>query len=57
MITVTRTVRLDGHDKPEYDAIIAHLEATNSEAAGWTLLKEPLLHRVTATKTETIESI
>ena len=57
MITVTRTVRLDGHDREEYEAIVAHLEATNSEGQGWTLHKEPLLHRVTAVKTEQIESL
>lgn len=57
MIRITRTVRLDGHDREEYDQIIAHLEQTGSEQQGWTLHKEPLLHRVTATKTEEVESV
>lgn len=57
MIKVTRTVVLDGASKTEYDKIVAHLEATVSEEQGWKLYKEPLINKVTATKTEELQEL
>lgn len=57
MIKISRTVILDGASKVEYDQIVAHLEATASEEQGWKLHKEPLINKVTATKTEELQEL
>lgn len=57
MIKVTRTVTLDGQNQDEYNKIIVHFEQTNPESQGWKLLKEPILNRVTAVKTEEVQTL
>lgn len=54
MIKVTRTVVLDGTSKSDYDKIVAHLEATAPAHQGWEIFKEPIVNKVTATKTEEV---
>lgn len=47
---VTRTVTIDGASKAEYESIKAHLEALAQKFPGWTLIPEPLVNRMTATR-------
>lgn len=57
MIKVTRTVVLDGTTKSDYEKIVAHLEATTPAHQGWEIIKEPLINKVTARKSEELETI
>lgn len=54
---ITRTITIDGKTATEYQQIIAHLEALQDTHTGWTLHKEPLIHRVTAVKSEEVEKL
>lgn len=54
---ITRTITIDGKTKAEYEQIVAYLEAESQRVEGWTLHKEPLVNRVTAVKTETVDSL
>lgn len=54
MIKRTISVTLDGKSKADYEAIVAKLESENPQSQGWVLIKEPLVNRVTATKTEEV---
>lgn len=56
MIKRKTTVTLDGTTKADYDCVCAILEAEAPESQGWHLHHEPLIHRVTATKTDVVES-
>jgi hypothetical protein len=57
MIEITRTVKIQGHSKSEYDDVVAHIEQTTPPDAGWHIDKDPLLHRVIATKIVEVEKI
>lgn len=54
---LTRTITIDGKTKEEYEQIVAHLETEAQRTQGWTLHKEPLLNRVTATKIEDVDQL
>lgn len=54
---ITRTITIDGKTKAEYEQIVAHLETEAQRIDGWTLIKEPLVNRVTAVKTEEVNSL
>lgn len=54
---VTRTITIDGKTKAEYEQIVAHLEELQQHFLGWTLHKEPLMNRVTAVRTEEVDSL
>lgn len=54
---ITRTIRIEGANATEYEAIKAHLEKLAAQFPGWTLNAEQLLNRVTATKTETVDTL
>lgn len=56
-IRVTRTLTFDGSTKGQYDKIVAHLETLKESFPGWQLIKEPLVNRVTAVKTEEVEQL
>ena len=47
---ITRTITIDGKTKAEYEQIVAHLETEAQRIDGWSLVKEPLVNRVTAVK-------
>lgn len=51
---LTRTITFDGDTKAEYEQIKAHLESLQSTVPGWTLIPEPVVNRMTATKTEEV---
>lgn len=57
MIKVTRTITLNGQTAEEYNNILQHFDLTNPEEQGWKLHKEPLIHKVTAVKTEELQSL
>lgn len=54
---VVRTITIDGKSNEEYAQIIAHLEELKQHFPGWELIKEPLVNRVTAVKTEEVQSL
>lgn len=54
MIKRKTTVTLDGTAKSDYESICAILEAEAPESQGWYLDHDPLLNRVTATKTDDV---
>lgn len=54
---LTRTIAIDGNNKDEYQKIVAHLESLQANFPEWTLHKEPLVNRVTAIKTEEVDSL
>lgn len=54
---VTRSISIDGKDVSEYEQGLAKLEAEQTRFDGWTLHKEPLIHRVTAVKVEEVDSL
>lgn len=57
MITVKSTFQLDGQNNADYQKIIAYFESHGHEQAGYTLVKEPILNRVTAYKTDMVDKI
>lgn len=54
---ITRTITIDGKSKAEYQAIVEKMEAEQSKIQGWSLVKEPIVNRVTAIKTEEVDSL
>lgn len=54
MIKRKTTVTLDGTTKADYDRICQILEVEIPQHQGWELDHDPLLHRVTATKTDEV---
>lgn len=54
---IVRTIIIDGKSRDEYEQIKAHLEALQANFPGWTLIPEPLMNRMTATKTEEVASL
>lgn len=54
---ITRTITIDGKTNEQYEQIVAHLETEAQRIDGWQLIKEPLVNRVTAIKTEHVESL
>lgn len=54
---VTKTITIDGKTREEYESILSHLEAEAQKTPGWTLHKDPLANRVTAVKSESVESL
>lgn len=54
---ITRTITIDGKSKAEYEQIVTHLETEAQRIDGWQLIKEPLVNRVTAVKTEIVETL
>lgn len=56
-MNVTRTITIDGKTQAEYEQILSHLKAEAQKAQGWELIKEPLINRVTAIKTVTVDSL
>lgn len=54
---ITVTVVIDGKTNAEYEQIKARLEAEKAESPGWTLHPEPLANRMTAVKTEEVQSL
>lgn len=57
MIAIKSTFQLDGQTSKDYEEIVRYFEAHGHEQHGYTLVKEPLLHRVTAIKTEQVERL
>ncbi len=57
MIKITHTKTFDGTSKAEYDQAVSRLEIEAQKVDGWTLIKEPLVNRVTAIKTEEVETL
>ena len=54
---VTRTVTIDGSNRAEFDQIKAHLEALQAQFPGWTLIPEPLVNRMTATRSDETDTL
>lgn len=54
---VTRTIAIDGKTKEQYEQILAHLETEAQLTDGWSLHKEPILNRVTATKVVEVDQL
>lgn len=54
---ITRTITIDGKTKDEYEKIVAYLEVEAQRIQGWTLHKEPLVNRVTAVKSEEVQTL
>lgn len=52
MAEVTRTVAIDSNTQAEYEKALALLELEQQKTPGWTIYKEPLIHKVTAVKVE-----
>jgi hypothetical protein len=57
MIEIKTTFQLDGQTAKDYKEITNYFETHGHEQHGYTLVKEPLLHRVTAVKTEQVETL
>ena len=54
---LVRTVTIDGKDSHEYELIKAHIETILGRHEGWEAKYEPLIHRVTAYKSETVTEL
>lgn len=54
---ITRTITIDGDTPQEYVQIAAHMDSLADQFPQWSLVKEPLLNRITAVKTEEVEAI
>lgn len=54
---LVRTVTIDGKDSHEYELIKAHIETILDRHEGWQAKYEPLIHRVTAYKSETVTEL
>jgi len=57
MIKITRTITLNGDTDKDYNQIVEHLINTKAEESGWSLIKEPLVNKVTAVKKEEINQL
>lgn len=57
MIKITRTITLNGDTDKDYNQIVEHLINTKAEESGWSLVKEPLVNKVTAVKKEEINQL
>lgn len=57
MIGIKTTFQLDGQTIEDYKEITKYFETHGHEQHGYTLIKEQLLHRVTAVKTEQVETL
>ena len=55
MIARRMTITLDGQTREEYEAIVARIEAETQQQAGWKLIKDPLVNRVTATRQDFLD--
>lgn len=54
---ITRTITIDGKTNAEYEQIKAHLESLHDNHPEWNLIPEPLVNRMTAVKTEEVQSL
>lgn len=54
---ITRTITIDGKSNAEYEQIKSHLEQLQQKFPGWALYPEPLVNRMTAVKTEEVQSL
>lgn len=54
---ITRTITIDGDTPEQYAQIVAHMDNLHTEHPEWELVKNPLANRVTAVKTEDVDSL
>lgn len=57
MITITTTLTLDGQTPAEYQKIVEYFNTYGHEQAGYTLIKEPLINKITAVRVDKVESL
>ncbi|MFN4328286.1 MAG: hypothetical protein ACK4FF_05365 [Limnobacter sp.] len=57
MAEITHTVSIKSKSHAEYEKAVARLESEQAKSTGWTLNKEPLLLRVTATKVQEMNDL